>query len=251
MGIIGKVIGGTLGFAVGGPLGAIAGAAFGHAFDSGGEGIIEPQQARLSNGEADQVTFFVAAFSMLARLVHADGAVTRAEMESIEGFMTHELHLSPESQRVAMNIFQAATASPESFRDFAMQFYNQFRSKPELLELMIDILLRVSVADGSLSRSEENLILQAANVFRFSNAQYGRLKSRYIRSAEKYYAVLGCSSTDSDDQIKSQYRKMVRDYHPDTIAAKGLPEDFIKFANSKFQEIHQAYEMIKQERGMH
>ena len=43
---------------------------------------------------------------------------------------------------------------------------------------------------------------------------------------------------------------MVRDFHPDTIASKGLPEEFIQFANDKFREIQEAYEMIKKERNM-
>jgi len=40
------------------------------------------------------------------------------------------------------------------------------------------------------------------------------------------------------------------EYHPDTIASKGLPEEFTKFAEDKFREIHEAYEAIKKERGI-
>ena len=64
MGIIGKMVGGTIGFALGGPLGAIAGAAFGHAFDKTNEYGNGEGMARLSQGEEDQFTFFIAAFSI-------------------------------------------------------------------------------------------------------------------------------------------------------------------------------------------
>ena len=43
---------------------------------------------------------------------------------------------------------------------------------------------------------------------------------------------------------------MVRDYHPDTIAAKGLPEEFVTFAHDKFREIQEAWKMVKKERGI-
>ena len=66
----------------------------------------------------------------------------------------------------------------------------------------------------------------------------------------KYYAALGCTQSDTDEQIKKQYRKLVSEYHPDKIIAKGLPDEFIKFANDKFNEIQEAYEAVKKERGI-
>jgi len=41
----------------------------------------------------------------------------------------------------------------------------------------------------------------------------------------------------------------VRDFHPDTIVSKGLPEEFTEFAASRFREIQEAYEKVRKERG--
>jgi len=68
--------------------------------------------------------------------------------------------------------------------------------------------------------------------------------------SDKYYAILGCDRNDTNEHIKQQYRKLVRDFHPDTIASKGLPEEFIKFAKVKFREIQGAYELIEKERNL-
>jgi len=257
MGWIGKLVGGALGMAIGGPLGAVLGATFGHAYDKnieieeglqqGGSG---PRRQTLSTGEQSQATFFVACFSMLAKIARADGQVSREEIDSIERFMLQDLRLDPHSRRIAMNIFNTAMNSPESFEAFASQFYQQFRGQPQLLELMIDILVRVSVADGSMSQSEERLILAAVRTFQFSDARYATLKRRYVDDSDRYYAILGCSRSDSDDAIKSAYRKQVQEYHPDKIAAKGLPEEFTRFANEKFREIQEAYDAVKRERGI-
>ena len=78
-------------------MGAIAGAALGHAFDANADPYYPQQQARLSSGEETQFTFFVAAFSMLAKLVRTDGRISTAEINSIEEFMTQDLNLSPEA----------------------------------------------------------------------------------------------------------------------------------------------------------
>ena len=250
MGWIGKLVGGTIGFALGGPLGAIFGAAFGHAFDTGSELDTAGKRERLSTVEHHQLTFFVAAFSMLAKLAQVDGRVTRAEIDSIESFMEKDLRLDPESRNAAVNIFRTALNAPGTFDDFASQFYSQFHHQPQMLELMIDILLRVAVSDGSMSPGEEALVLSAVKTFTFSTHRYEQLKSQYVQTADKAYAVLGCSLDDSDDQIKRCYRQRVQEYHPDKIAAKGLPEEFTRFAQDKFREIQEAWEQIKTARGI-
>lgn len=250
MGVLGKIIGGTIGFAMAGPLGAIAGAALGHAFDTGQQTHYIGEGPRLSSGEEAQFTFFVAAFSMLAKLAKADGHVSKEEIDAVEKFMVYDLNLDPESRKLATKIFHTAVESREHFNDFAAQFYSQFRNQYQMLDLMVDILLRVSVADGTLSPNEERLILSAVKIFNFSEEKYQKLKLKYIQDVDKYYAVLGCNRNDSNEHIKKQYRKLVSDYHPDKIASKGLPEEFTKFANDKFREIQGAYDSIKKERGI-
>lgn len=250
MGWLGKVIGGTIGFAMGGPLGAVAGAVFGHAFDSSGPKYIQDGRGRLSQGEEAQMAFFLGAFSMLAKLAQADGRVSEEEMDSIEHFMVHDLQLNEQSRGVAITIFNTALQSPGTFQDFARQFYDHFRIQPQLLDLMIDIMLRVSIADGVMSDSEEQLIQFAVRAFHISDSQYSAIRSRYVSDVDKYYAILGCSRSDPDDQIKRQYRKLVQEYHPDKIASKGLPEEFTRLAEEKFREIQQAYDAVKKERGL-
>ena len=254
MGWMGKLVGGTIGFALGGPLGAIFGAAFGHAFDAGSELDGRPQTAaggqRLSSVETDQLTFFVAAFSMLAKLAQADGRVTKEEIDSIEGFMARDLRLDPQGRTVAVNIFRTALNAPGSFDDFARQFYQQFHSQPQMLEVMVDILLRVAVADGRMTPGEEKLIHAAVAIFNVSDVRYQQLKSRYVQNDDKAYAVLGCSPDDSDEAVKRCYRQRVQEYHPDKIAAKGLPDEFTRFAQDKFREIQEAWETIKAHRGI-
>lgn len=250
MGIIGKIVGGTIGFAFGGPLGAIAGAVFGHAFDNTPKELKGRVHTRLSMVEESQLAFFVSTFSMLAKLAAADGQVKPEEVDTIKAFAQHDLGLTQESREVAFNIFQAALDSPAQFEDFAAQFYERFYGQPQLTETMIDILMRVGVADGSLHPAEEALILKAVQIFNMDPIRFSQLKARYIAAYDPAYEVLGCDRQDSDAVIKKRYRDLVQQYHPDKIASKGLPEEFIKFAHEKFREIQEAYEAIKRERDI-
>jgi len=250
MGWMGKIVGGTLGFALGGPLGAIAGAALGHAFDKNDALENMDSGPALTSGETAQFTFFVATFSMLAKLAETDGKISKEEVDTVEKFMLYDLNLSPRSRQMAMGIFYEAGRNPMRFQDFALQFYQHFQYRPELLEFMVDILLRLAVSDGDLSPGEETLIRSAVDVFRMPDSRYQALKGKYVQVTQKHYAVLGALPTDTDDQVKARYRKLAMEYHPDRILSKGLPEEFTHFAEQKFREIQEAYEAIKKERNM-
>ena len=95
------------------------------------------------------------------------------------------------------------------------------------------------------------MIHSAARIFNFSSSRLDQLKSKYAASSEQFYHVLGCHRGDTDEEIKRKYRQLVQTYHPDKIAAKGLPDEFTQLAQDKFREIQNAYETIKKERGIH
>ncbi len=250
MGWLGKVIGGAIGFALGGPIGAVAGAVFGHHFDHDEHDMIDHESIALSNNEKAQMAFFVAVFSMLGKMAAADGNVCDKEIDTVDLFMKKDLQLNSESRNAAMSIFKAAAISQDSFESFATQFYMQFASQPRFVEILLDVLLRVSSADGRLSEEEEGLLLAAVRILHYRSEDYLKLKSKYFGQSDQYHAILGCDRQDSDEFVKKQYRKLVNEYHPDKIASKGLPEQFSKFAADKFMEIREAYEMVKKERGM-
>jgi len=54
----------------------------------------------------------------------------------------------------------------------------------------------------------------------------------------------------SDEEVKKAYRKLMSQNHPDKLMAKGLPQDMLKVATEKTQQIQKAYEQIKAARGM-
>ncbi len=251
---LGKMIGGTIGFALGGPIGAVAGAAFGHTFvDKREQAYLESRPGldhTQSSQEEAQLVFFTAAFSMLAKICKADGRVHEKEISVIQTFMEDQLHLDATSRQTAQNIFRQALNSSEGFDAFALQFYSVFRTQPHIIELMMDILLRVSTADGRISDTEEAMLMDASRIFRMSPHDFDRIRSKYEKQTNRYYAVLKCDETASDEEIKKQYRKLVVEYHPDKIESKGLPEEFVQFATDKFKEIQEAYDVIKKERGL-
>jgi DnaJ like chaperone protein len=64
------------------------------------------------------------------------------------------------------------------------------------------------------------------------------------------YAILSVDANTADRDVKKAYRRLMSQHHPDKLVAKGLPEEMMKVASQKTHEIKQAYEKIKQHRGM-
>ena len=55
-----------------------------------------------------------------------------------------------------------------------------------------------------------------------------------------YYHILGVDKNASLDDIKKQYRKLARKYHPDVSKEKDK-----KLAEEKFKQVKEAYEVLK------
>ncbi len=261
---LGKIIGGTIGFFLGGPLGMIAGAVFGHVmldqnmYPSEGDGSQEGAQSgerqyffRNTGYSRSQMVFFVGAFSMLAKLAAADGQISDGARRKVNEFMTVDLGLSGQSLQYARSIFDQALSQNVSFENLADQFYFNFRTSPQILTLMLDIFYRVAMEDGRISNNEERLIDYAARAFHISDSMHESIRrNRNVKGFSKAYAVLGLTESATEAEIKKAYRKLILEYHPDTVAAKGLADEFKDYATKRFREIQEAYETVCKERGI-
>lgn len=249
----GKLAFGSLGMLFGGPLGAVIGAAVGHQLidkrnDAAGYGFQRKQAGRLNDVEAHQAAYFVCIFSVLGKLAKADGVVTHDEL-AVADTVINSLNVSEQEKTFARSIFNESKSSPYSIEDFALQFYQMNRSQQTVLYSFMDMLFQMAAADGVLHPAEEKALGAIKNIFRLDDRQFDSIKARYFKDVEKYYRILNCTPSSTGDEIKKSYKKLVKDFHPDTIISKGLPDEFVDFATRRFQEIQEAYEKVRQERG--
>lgn len=253
MGWYGKLTFGTLGMFFGGPLGAIVGAVLGHHLLDKGENYAQRrlpprEEPTLGRAEQAQATYFVSMFSILGKLAKVDGVVTRDEIAVVGDFINN-LPMAAREKQFAREVFNEAKDSKYSIEDFSVQFYQIAKQQPALLLSFLDILFRVAAADGTFHPNEEAALKRIKDIFRVSDAQFNNVKASHFKDVDLYYKRLNCTPASSNEEIKSNYKKLVKDFHPDTIVSKGLPEEFTQFATERFREIQEAYEKIRQERN--
>jgi DnaJ like chaperone protein len=272
----GKLLGGTFGFMLGGPLGAILGAALGHQYDKGLKQL-SGNRAEPSPDEVEltQTVFFTATFSVMGYIAKADGKVTREEIAFAESVMA-QMDLSSEQRKLAIKLFQEGKKSGFDLNAVLYQFKDHLGQKRNLLRLFLEIQVQAAYGDGVKHQAEHHALLHIAERIGISKAelkaiefmvtaasrfdddydtgsqqkQRGRQHHKPTTSLKDAYAVLEIDSSSSDAEVKKAYRRMISRHHPDKLASKGLPEEMMKVAATKTHQIKNAYEMIKQSRGM-
>jgi DnaJ like chaperone protein len=258
----GKAIGGAFGFMVGGPLGALMGVAFGHNFDRRMIGI---EQSDWTSGGGDQdrvqAAFFTATFSVMGYIAKADGKVTRDEIRLAEEVM-RQLGLDGEMRESAKKLFNEGKSENFPIDEILDQFKSELKHRTTLVQMFLEIQLQAAYADGVMDASEEKALAHICQRLGIPLAQLKRMeemlkagfggqrqKSSTQSSLSDAYAIVGVENTVSDAELKKAYRRLMSQHHPDKLVAKGLPDEMIKDATAKTQQIKAAYEQIRKIRG--
>lgn len=247
----GKLTFGAVGLMLGGPLGAIAGAALGHILIDRQGGLIKhryyTERPEFVGAEQAQASYFVSLFSILGKLSKIDGRVSRDEIAVVQDFI-NSLPMDEAQKEFARRVFREAKDSPYAIEDFAAQLYRAVSRQPAVLMSFFNLLFHVASADGTLHPAEEAALKSIKNIFRISDSQYEDVKAVFFKNVDKYYKILNCTPACSNEEIKANYKKLVKDFHPDKIIAKGLPEEFVDFASERFRQIQESYEKIRKDR---
>jgi DnaJ like chaperone protein len=248
MSIWGKVIGGVAGFAIGGPLGAILGAVAGHHAVDKGKASEAGGFPGADNNDR-QVAFTTAVIVLCAKMAKSDGQVTTDEIAAFKRIF----QIPPEEQESVGRLFNEARQEATGFEPYAQQIATLFAHQPAVMEEILGALFVIARADGTIHPAELDFVEKTSRIFGFSPSQFEQLKAIHLGGGEAgsdAYEVLGLDRDASDADVKKTYRKLIREYHPDTLIAQGMPQEFIDLANDKMAAINAAYDQIEKERGL-
>jgi DnaJ like chaperone protein len=252
----GKIIGGVAGFAMGGPMGAVFGAALGHAADTGAApnlraqlgGQWNPARIAAMFNRRDQL-FAICVVVLSAKLAKSDGPVNRHEIDTFK----RQFRIPPEAVRDIGRLFDQARDSAEGFEAYAVQLGEAFSDNRGMLEDVLAALFVIARADGPVNGREFEFLSRTHRGFGLGQAEWDRARgaSPRPRSDEPdAYMVLGVTRTASAEEIRATWKALMRENHPDSLAARGVPAEFIARANEKVARINAAWDRIKRERGL-
>jgi DnaJ like chaperone protein len=98
-------------------------------------------------------------------------------------------------------------------------------------------------------------MLEFAHIEAVARIRAGTFRREQMRQdsaiqIEQAYRVLETASTASNDDVVKAYRRQLSRHHPDKLKANGLPDSMIEHAKQRTQQIIEAYELIRERRGM-
>ena len=192
------------------------------------------------------IAFTIAVIALSAKMAKADGVVSPLELKAFEEVFRY----APEEEGNVGRVFDLAKQDVAGYEAYADQIAALLKDDRKLLQHVLEGLLYVAAADGILHPREDEFLKSVATHFGFSDSEFRFFRARFVNDHDNPYDALRLSPDAADAEVKSQYRKLVRDNHPDRLMANGVPAEFIELANRKLAAINAAYETIARERGL-
>ena len=163
----------------------------------------------------------------------------------IRDSISTKFNLDKEQRNFAINIFQKAKDDNVSFEAYAKQLYSLLKQSPNSLLIFYELLFELAMADGELHPAEEKILKKVPNIFKLPLNTFKDLYEKYVSNIIDHYQVLGVNKNMSFSEIRKIYLKKRKEFHPDMLISKGLPEELIEKAKIKFIEIQEAYEELE------
>lgn len=247
-----KWLGAGLGFTLGGPIGAAIGFAIGSFVDEFNvedltkekrsyQRRVESKRGSVNTQSGD---FEMSLLVLASIVIKSDGKIDQRELDYVRSqFLSM---YGKQRANNAFKLFKGIVKKDISARQVCIQI-REHMSHASRLQL-IHFLFGIAKADDFVTQKEVDEIKKIAGYLYINQYDYESIKAMFYDVSDNAYKILEITKSASNDEVKTAYRKMVKKYHPDKL--RDLGEEHLKGANEKFQSIQNAYEKIKNERGM-
>lgn len=231
-----KWLGAGLGFMVGGPIGGLL-------------GFITGAMVERGNGDAKEISQNVSEFEvnlmvLASHFIKIDGRVSMSEIQFTEQFLnTHfDSQHSNERRQILNHCLQKEYDLHIACDQIRMN--TQHATKVQVVRFLMDLAL----CDGELSEREHYFIFRIAGFLNVNDVEYRRIRTEHTQAPKvSLYEILEVRETATYEEIRASYRKLVLKYHPDRN--KDANEAERKKLAAKFQQIQEAYDILKAQKG--
>jgi DnaJ like chaperone protein len=221
-----------------------------------GRRLFEPDTERSTspNGEDSDcapdpgdAAFTAAVVGLGAKLAVADGHVSDQEIM----VFSRVFQTPPEEAGNVRRVFNLARQTVRGYEAYARQIARRYGDRPCLLEGVLDGLFEIAGADGVVTAEELDYLRTVSDAFGFDASTFRRISASHLGPGrDDPYHILGVAHDASFETVRSAYRRLMADNHPDRLAHMGAPREFERTAHAKAATINAAYAQIRLERGL-
>lgn len=213
----------------------------GRAFDPEAE---PPEFGEECAPRPNDVGFTAAVIGLAAKMAKADGEASETELRAAARVFRPPAGEEENFRRA----FSLAKQTVLGFESYARQIGRKYRARPCLLEDVLDGLFHIAGADGHVGDRELDYLHKVATHFGFSDLEFRRIKATNLGpEAGDPYAILGLLPGATMEEVRQAWRRAAAENHPDRMAQRGAPPEFVDIARDKTAAINAAYARIRQD----
>lgn len=202
--------------------------------------------------------------ALLAKVAKADGKIGELEAELIKHTLTDISSHFENSVEVRGRLKELYNKEKEDFSNLLIiceRLYKLTNNRYDIRLKYLEYILNIAFIDGEFTKSEQEITEDITKALNINQDDYFKLVSNFKHfyqnrkqqsslNLEKAYKILESHPSDHDTTIRQNYRNLVKKYHPDIIMGRGESQSIIDEATKKLQEINEAYDTIKKNRGL-
>lgn len=204
-------------------------------------------EGRVREPTAEQRTMIDALCPLFVELARIDGDLGSDEVRQVRVFFETTLKFDDvglEGVRLALKT--ALAGPPVEIEGLVKQ--HRAAISPQLRVDVLRAMYELVLSDGQLRRAEHDALRRVVQHFNLSDEQLRDVTREFFGSGQAHYQTLGLTEGASDDEVRTAFRRLAAEHHPDRSASLG-PEAAAAAAE-KFRLVKDAYEAIKQLRGL-
>jgi DnaJ like chaperone protein len=187
------------------------------------------------------IGFTIAVIALGAKMAKADGLVTRDEVTAFR----QVFHIPASETENAARVFDLARKDVAGFDLYAARIRDMFGAGHQALVDLLEGLFYIAVADGRYHPNENVFLEEVARIFGVQSRDFVNMRARFVPDENPDpYCVLGVDPTADAETVRQAWRALVREYHPDRMIARGVPEEAMKLAEKRLIQANWAYEEI-------
>lgn len=197
---------------------------------------------RLRTPPERSVAFTIGVIALGAKLAKADGAVTRDEVAMFRAIFT----IPPAEEGHAARVFNLARQDVAGFDSYARKIAALFPPRDPVLRDLLEGLFHVALADGDFHPAEEAFLREVARVFGLTDTCFRAMMGRFVPGATPDpFDLLELPHDATIHQARAAFRRMVRETHPDSLRARGVPDEAVLMAEERLKSLNRAWEEVQ------